>query len=45
MSQELLGRLSLFNNEFQYVSALRWGGKSSFPKILMPLKSETNISK
>lgn len=44
MSQELLGRLSLFNNEFQYVSSLRWGGKSSFPKDTYAVENQRQIS-
>ncbi len=31
VNRENLGKLSLFNSNFQYIGAARWGGKSRFP--------------
>lgn len=39
-----LAKLPLFNNEFQYVSAARWGGRSSFPKETYSVETQKQIS-
>ena len=39
-----LERLALFNNDFQYVSALRWGGRSVFPKETYAVENQRQIS-
>lgn len=39
-----LGELSLFNNNFQYISALRWGGRSVFPKETYAVETQRQIS-
>lgn len=44
MNLELLQKMSLFNNDFQYVSALRWGGNSIFPKESYAVESQRQIS-
>lgn len=44
MNSELLQQLSLFNNNFQYVSALRWGGNSVFPKETYAVENQRQIS-
>lgn len=41
---EQLKALSLFNNDFQYISANRWGGKSIFPKETYAVESQKQIS-
>ena len=40
----VLGKLSLFNDEFQYVSARRWGGRSDFPKETYAVEIQKQIS-
>lgn len=35
---------SLFNSNFQYLSAMRWGGKSSFPQDTYEVKTGKQIS-
>lgn len=37
-------RLSLFNNNFQYISADRWGGVSSFPKETYAVETQRQLS-
>ena len=39
-----LKSLALFNNDFQYVSANRWGGRSSFPKETYAVETQRQIS-
>lgn len=39
-----LSSLSLFNNDFQYISAARWGGKSNFPKETYTVEMQKQIS-
>lgn len=39
-----LSELSLFNNDFQYISALRWGGRSVFPKETYAVETQRQIS-
>lgn len=41
---DLLKTLPLFNNDFQYVSANRWGGKSVFPKETYAVENQRQIS-
>lgn len=41
---EELGGISLFNNDFQYISASRWGGKSVFPKESFAVEVQKQIS-
>lgn len=36
--------LSLFNNNFQYISAARWGGKSVFPKETYAVEIQRQLS-
>jgi len=36
--------LSLFNNDFQYISAARWGGKSVFPKETYAVEIQKQLS-
>ena len=36
--------ISLFNNDFQYISASRWGGKSVFPKESFAVEVQKQIS-
>lgn len=40
-----LKAVSLFNNDFQYISASRWGGRSSFPKDTLNAENRKQISK
>lgn len=40
----LLRSLPLFNDNFQYISALRWGGKSNFPKETYAVEHQGQIS-
>jgi predicted ATPase len=44
VTNDKLAQLSLFNNEFQYVSAARWGGISVFPKETYAVESQKQIS-
>lgn len=37
-------QLSLFSKDFQYLSAMRWGGKSTFPSKTYEVKEERQIS-
>lgn len=37
-------QLSLFNNNFQYISALRWGGRSNYPKDTYLAENQAQIS-
>lgn len=39
-----LAEWSLFNNDFQYLSAERWGGRSEFPKDSYAVKTEGQLS-
>lgn len=39
-----LDGISLFNNDFQYISASRWGGKSIFPKESFAVEVQKQIS-
>lgn len=39
-----LDAMSLFNNDFQYISASRWGGKSVFPKETYVAETQKQIS-
>ncbi|NYI50662.1 AAA family ATPase [Macellibacteroides fermentans] len=41
---EELIKLSLFNNDFQYISASRWGGRSAFPKETYAAETQKQIS-
>lgn len=41
---EDLDGISLFNNDFQYISASRWGGKSIFPKESFAVEVQKQIS-
>lgn len=41
---EKLDCISLFNNDFQYISASRWGGKSVFPKESFAVEVQKQIS-
>lgn len=41
---EELDGISLFNNDFQYISASRWGGKSIFPKESFAVEVQKQIS-
>ena len=36
--------MSLFNNDFQYISASRWGGRSIFPKETYAAETQRQIS-
>ena len=40
----ILGDISLFNSNFQYVSALRWGGKSHFDGHKYEVEKERQLS-
>lgn len=42
--EEKLSTLSLFNNQFQYISAARWGGKSSYLKDTYMVEVQRQIS-
>jgi predicted ATPase len=44
VSVERLNQLSLFNNDFQYISAARWGGVSVFPKETYAVEAQKQIS-
>ena len=44
VNTERLHKLALFNSNFQYLSALRWGGRSSFPKDSFLVDAEGQIS-
>lgn len=39
-----LTQLALFNNDFQYISASRWGGMSNFPKETYAAETQKQIS-
>lgn len=39
-----LDNMSLFNNDFQYISASRWGGRSIFPKETYAAETQRQIS-
>lgn len=41
---EKLNDISLFNNDFQYISASRWGGRSIFPKESFAVEVQKQIS-
>lgn len=41
---EKLENISLFNNDFQYISASRWGGRSTFPKESFAVEVQKQIS-
>lgn len=40
----LMNNWSLFNNDFHYLSAERWGGRSEFPKDSYAVKTEGQLS-
>ena len=40
----VLSKLSLFNSDFQYVSALRWGGKSHFDRFDYEVEKRRQLS-
>ena len=44
ITDEHLKKMSLFNNGFQYISALRWGGRSNFPKDTYTVETEGQMS-
>ena len=44
ISNNRLDKISLFNNEFQYISASRWGGRSIFPKETYAAETQKQIS-
>lgn len=44
VNEEELSELSLFTNQFQYVSASRWGGVSSFPKETYAAETQKQLS-
>ena len=44
IKEDLLREKSLFNNDFQYISALRWGGRSKFPKDTYTVETEGQMS-
>lgn len=44
IQEDYLKGLSLFNNNFQYISSLRWGGRSNFPKDTYTVESESQMS-
>jgi predicted ATPase len=44
ISNDRLDKISLFNNEFQYISASRWGGRSIFPKETYAAETQKQIS-
>lgn len=44
ITEEILKTKSLFNNHFQYISALRWGGRSNFPKDTYTVETEGQMS-
>ena len=44
ITPEYLERLPLFNNDFQYISSLRWGGRSNFPKDTYAVETEGQMS-
>ena len=44
IQEELLKSMSLFNNNFQYNCALRWGGRSNFPKDTYTVGAEAQMS-
>lgn len=39
-----LDKMALFNNNFQYISASRWGGRSIFPKETYAAETQKQIS-
>lgn len=44
ISNDNLKQLALFNNNFQYISASRWGGTSNFPKETYAAETQKQIS-
>ena len=44
INNDNLKELSLFNNDFQYISASRWGGTSTFPKETYAAETQRQIS-
>lgn len=44
ISKENLDNISLFNNNFQYVSAARWGGKGNYPKETYTVEMQHQLS-
>lgn len=44
VSPEVLREISLFNNNFHYISAIRWGGRSNFPKDTYAVQTEAQMS-
>lgn len=43
-NEGLLKDLALFNNDFQYIGAARWGGKSVFPKETYAVEIQKQLS-
>ncbi len=44
VTNDKLSKISLFNNDFQYISAARWGGVSNFPKDNYSVETQKQIS-
>ena len=44
IKEDTLRDKSLFSNNFQYISALRWGGRSNFPKDTYTVETEGQMS-
>ena len=44
VTNDNLIKLALFNNNFQYISALRWGAKSIFPKDTYATETQKQLS-
>ena len=44
VTNDNLNNISLFNNDFQYISASRWGGVSNFPKDNYTVETQKQIS-
>ncbi|WP_290235115.1 DUF3696 domain-containing protein [Bacteroides acidifaciens] len=44
VNPENIEELSLFNNNFQYISADRWGGRSDFPKETYAAETQRQLS-
>lgn len=44
ITADALASLPLFGNDFQYISAWRWGGRSNFPKDTYSVEAEHQMS-
>lgn len=44
VTNDKLAKIALFNNNFQYISAARWGGVSNFPKDSYTVETQKQIS-